>query len=100
MMKDRYITLAHDNVGRFMRELIDEFFARHLADPSLYVTLDAAPIGLAAGMETVVTTDGFTVKPLEFPGGNIGAQRRGSGGGGRKQVGASQRGRRACHGCP
>lgn len=73
MMQDRHITLAHGNGGRFMRELIDDIFARHLANPSLNVTLDAAPVGLAAGMDAVVTTDGFTVKPLEFPGGDIGA---------------------------
>ncbi|MEQ9038872.1 MAG: hydrogenase expression/formation protein HypE [Silicimonas sp.] len=72
-MQDRYITLAHGNGGRFMRELIDDIFARHLANPSLDVTLDAAPIGIASGMDAVITTDGFTVKPLEFPGGDIGA---------------------------
>lgn len=73
MMKDRYVTLAHGNGGWFMRKLIDDIFAHHLANPSLDVTLDAAPIVLCADMETVVTTDGFTVKPLEFPGGDIGA---------------------------
>ena len=55
MMQDRHITLAHGNGGRFMRELIDDIFARHLANPSLNVTLDAAPVGLAAGMDAVVT---------------------------------------------
>jgi len=73
MMQDRYISLAHGNGGRFMRELIDGIFARHLANPSLDVTLDAAPIGLASGMDAVITTDGYTVKPLEFPGGDIGS---------------------------
>ena len=59
-----------------MRELIAEVFARHLSQPgktgSLDVTLDAAPIELAEG-QTCITTDGFIVKPLEFPGGNIGS---------------------------
>lgn len=72
MMEDRHISLAHGNGGRFMRDLIDDIFARHLGNPSLNVTLDAAPIGLAHGMQTVMTTDGFTVNPLEFPGGDIG----------------------------
>ena len=60
-----------------MRELIAEIFARHLSDPanegSLNVTLDAAPIDLSAGGEPYMTTDGFIVQPLEFPGGDIGS---------------------------
>jgi hydrogenase expression/formation protein HypE len=74
---DRHISLAHGNGGRYMRELIAEVFARHLADPdrddSLNVTLDAAPIGLAGDGQPFITTDGFIVQPLEFPGGDIGS---------------------------
>jgi len=74
---DKYISLAHGNGGRYMRELIAEVFARHLADPqrpgSLNVTLDAAPMTLEAGAEPYITTDGFIVQPLEFPGGDIGS---------------------------
>ena len=75
-MEDKYISLAHGNGGRYMRELIAEIFARHLSDPqqadSLDVTLDAAPIELEEG-EVYMTTDGFIVQPLEFPGGDIGS---------------------------
>ena len=67
-----YISLAHGNGGRFMRELIDSVFARHLANPSLDTTLDAVPLALGEG-EVLFTTDGFTVQPLEFPGGSIGS---------------------------
>ena len=67
-----HITLAHGNGGRYMRELIEDVFARHLNDPALDVQTDAAHIEVPAG-ELMVTTDGFTVKPLEFPGGNIGS---------------------------
>jgi hydrogenase expression/formation protein HypE len=74
---DTHISLAHGNGGRYMRELIAEIFARHLADPqrkgSLDVTLDAAPIALDGGGEPYITTDGFIVQPLEFPGGDIGS---------------------------
>ena len=73
MIEDRHISLAHGNGGRFMRDLIDDIFARHLGNPSLNVGLDAAPIVLDPGMQTVMTTDGFTVNPLEFPGGDIGS---------------------------
>jgi len=77
MKMDKYISLAHGNGGRYMRELIADVFARHLADPqragSLNVTLDAAPIALDGGGEPYMTTDGFIVQPLEFPGGDIGS---------------------------
>ena len=76
MIEDQYISLAHGNGGRYMRELIAEIFARHLSEPdksdSLDVTLDAAPIALGEG-EPYMTTDGFIVQPLEFPGGDIGS---------------------------
>jgi hydrogenase expression/formation protein HypE len=71
-MQDTHISLAHGNGGRYMRELIEEIFARHLANPDLDVHADAVPIALEAG-EVLFTTDGFTVQPLEFPGGNIGS---------------------------
>ncbi|WP_127477838.1 hydrogenase expression/formation protein HypE [Sulfurivermis fontis] len=67
-----HITLAHGNGGRHMRELIEGVFARHLADPALDVQVDAAHIAVPPG-DLFITTDGFTVKPLEFPGGDIGA---------------------------
>ena len=71
-MDDDRISLAHGNGGRFMRELIVEVFARHLANPDLDTDADAVPIKLNGG-ETLITTDGFTVQPLEFPGGDIGS---------------------------
>ena len=71
-MQDTHISLAHGNGGRYMRELIDEIFARHLANPDLDVQADAVPINIDGG-EVLFTTDGFTVQPLEFPGGNIGS---------------------------
>jgi hydrogenase expression/formation protein HypE len=71
-MQDTHISLAHGNGGRYMRELIDEIFARHLANPELDVQADAVPIDINGG-EVLFTTDGFTVQPLEFPGGNIGS---------------------------
>jgi len=71
-MEDDRITLAHGNGGRYMRELIEEVFARHLAHADLDVEADAVPLALNGG-EVMITTDGFTVQPLEFPGGDIGS---------------------------
>ena len=70
MQQERWITLAHGNGGRFMRALIDDIFARHLANPGLDVQADAVALSLDG--EVMFTTDGFTVQPLEFPGGDIG----------------------------
>lgn len=72
-MQDSHISLAHGNGGRYMRELIEELFARHLSNPHLDVQADAAVLPLHHNGELLFTTDGFTVQPLEFPGGNIGS---------------------------
>jgi hydrogenase expression/formation protein HypE len=69
---DSHIGLAHGNGGRFMRELIAEVFLRHLRNPELDADADAVPLTLADG-EVMLTTDSFTVQPLEFPGGTIGS---------------------------
>jgi len=71
-LEDKYISLAHGNGGRFMRELIAEVFARHLANPTLDTGADAVALPLTDG-DIMITTDGFTVQPLEFPGGDIGS---------------------------
>ncbi|MHC4222345.1 MAG: AIR synthase related protein, partial [Planctomycetota bacterium] len=71
-MQDTHISLAHGNGGRYMRELIDEIFAYHLRNPALDVEADAARLTIN-DTELFYTTDGFTVQPLEFPGGNIGS---------------------------
>lgn len=75
-LSDTHISLAHGNGGRFMRELIGEIFARHLANPALDVRADAVALPLdydPERLELLYTTDGFTVQPLEFPGGDIGS---------------------------
>ncbi len=73
-MLDTHVSLAHGNGGRYMRELIQEIFARHLGNPLLDTNSDAAVLPWDAGAgELVFTTDSFTVQPIEFPGGNIGS---------------------------
>jgi len=71
---ETHVSLAHGNGGRFMRELINELFARYLANPWLDTGADAAVLPWDAGDgQLVFTTDSFTVQPIEFPGGNIGS---------------------------
>lgn len=71
-MQETHISLAHGNGGRFMRELIEQLFACHLANSGLDVQADAATLPLQ-NEQLLFTTDGFIVQPLEFPGGDIGA---------------------------
>lgn len=71
-LTDTHIALAHGNGGRYMRELIEGIFARHLGNPALDTQADAVPLNLDSH-ELLFTTDGFTVQPLEFPGGDIGS---------------------------
>jgi hydrogenase expression/formation protein HypE len=71
--RDTHISLAHGNGGRMMRELIEQVFVTALANPRLDTHADAVALPIPADRELVVTTDGFTVQPLEFPGGNIGS---------------------------
>lgn len=71
-MEDTRILLAHGNGGRYMRELIVDIFDRHLGNPLLDTNADAVTLPPLDG-DVMVTTDGFTVDPLEFPGGDIGS---------------------------
>lgn len=73
-MDDSRIVLAHGNGGQRMRELIEQVFVKHLRGPLLDARADAVTLPWdAARGELVFTTDGFTVQPLEFPGGDIGS---------------------------
>ncbi len=69
---DTHISLAHGNGGYYMRELIEKLFHKHLANPLLDSTNDACVLKDAI-KKPVITTDGFSVQPLEFPGGDIGS---------------------------
>ena len=67
-----HITLAHGNGGYYMRQLIEQLFSKHLANPILDLAADATTLPPINGVP-MVTVDGFTVQPLEFPGGDIGS---------------------------
>jgi len=67
---DELITLSHGNGGVRMRALIERVFASRLGRPD--TESDAVAVALPEG-EIMVTTDGFTVQPARFPGGDIGA---------------------------
>ena len=66
------ISLADGNGGRFMRELIEEVFLAAFGEAAPDASADAAILPAEAGA-LAMTTDGFTVQPLEFPGGDLGS---------------------------
>ena len=65
------ILLDHGSGGWASRRLIQEVFARHLGNPILMTMDDAARLDLSAPL--AMSTDSYTVDPLEFPGGDIGS---------------------------
>jgi len=70
-MDNRVITLSHGAGGEAMRRLIKELFVKQFSNPLLNPLADAAILKLNQE-RLAFTTDSYVVKPLEFPGGNIG----------------------------
>ena len=65
------IEMAHGGGGVQTGELIREVFAKHFSNEYLDPMGDAAVVDLPVG-RIAMTTDAFVVKPLFFPGGDIG----------------------------
>lgn len=65
------VTLAHGGGGRLMNNLITQMFAATFANPMLGAQHDGAVFGVKEG-ELAFTTDSYVVRPLIFPGGDIG----------------------------
>ncbi|OGP31347.1 MAG: hydrogenase expression/formation protein HypE, partial [Deltaproteobacteria bacterium GWB2_42_7] len=69
-MKDT-ISIGHGGGGRLARDLIKNLFLKHLNNPKLAPLGDSAVFELN-GSTIALTTDSFVVKPIFFPGGDIG----------------------------
>ena len=69
-MKD-VVTLAHGAGGKASRRLVEELFLEELRNPWLEPLGDAALVS-ANGARLALTTDAYVVRPLVFPGGDIG----------------------------
>lgn len=69
--RDR-VLLAHGGGGRLMQELIHEVFLRAFDNPLLAQAHDGAVFPVEAG-RLAFTTDSYVVRPLFFPGGDIGS---------------------------
>lgn len=65
------ILLAHGGGGKLMHQLIEKVFLKTFASPILATRHDGAVLDFQ-GMRLAFTTDSYVVRPLFFPGGNIG----------------------------
>ncbi|MBU1912071.1 MAG: hydrogenase expression/formation protein HypE [Candidatus Omnitrophica bacterium] len=65
------ITLSHGSGGKLMHDLIRDLFLKNLGNPFLNKMGDAALIK-SGSKKLAYATDSFVVKPLFFPGGDIG----------------------------
>ncbi len=71
-LKDELVTLAHGAGGKATHVLVGALFLEELGNPLLEPLADAA-LFQENGTRLAFTTDSFVVKPLFFPGGNIGS---------------------------
>lgn len=69
-MKERKITLAYGSGGRLTHQLIKDIFVKHLGNEILSQMNDSAVFALNGHL--AFTTDSYVVKPIFFPGGDIG----------------------------
>ena len=66
------VLLAHGGGGRLMHQLIAGLFLEEFGSPPLAAQHDGALLHLG-GQRLAFTTDSYVVRPLEFPGGDIGS---------------------------
>lgn len=71
VIRDKLITLAHGAGGKATRDLVEGLFAEAFANDALAPLSDSAVVPGAGRL--AVTTDSYVVRPLRFPGGDIGA---------------------------
>lgn len=69
-----HVIMAHGGGGRLTRDLLDHLFRPAFANPLLDQRHDGAVFDLpgASGARFAFTTDAYVVRPLFFPGGDIG----------------------------
>ncbi len=70
-LRHRTVQLAHGGGGRLSRELVEQVFMPAFCGDALAARHDGAVVEVPAG-RIAMTTDGYVVRPLFFPGGDIG----------------------------
>lgn len=66
-----FVEMGHGGGGRLSRELVSEVFRSVFENPLLGQNHDSA-VFTSPGQRLAMTTDGYVVKPIFFPGGDIG----------------------------
>src|SRR5262245_22019903 len=69
---DQHVTLAHGAGGKSSHALIEALFLPELANPLLEPLADSALLEPNGGRRLAFSTDSYVVRPLFFPGGDIG----------------------------
>lgn len=65
------IEIGHGSGGKLTRDLIEKTFLKYLASDELKPLEDAATINID-NVKAAITTDSYVIRPLFFPGGDIG----------------------------
>ncbi|MCZ7589692.1 MAG: hydrogenase expression/formation protein HypE [Gaiella sp.] len=71
VLRDELVTLAHGAGGKATRDLVEALFLEELGNEALAPLGDSAVVPPVGG-RLAVTTDSYVVRPLTFPGGDIG----------------------------
>ncbi len=71
VLRDELVTLAHGAGGKATRDLVEALFVEELGNEALAPLGDSAVVSPASG-RLALTTDSYVVRPLVFPGGDIG----------------------------
>lgn len=71
MMDYPQVLLAHGGGGKLMHELIEKVFIKSFSNDPLNLMHDGAVLDFK-GKRIATTTDSYVIKPILFPGGNIG----------------------------
>lgn len=72
-LRNGRVDMSHGSGGRASADLVAQIFRDAFANEWLDQGNDQASLPLPAGQRLVMTTDGYVVSPLFFPGGDIGS---------------------------
>ena len=67
-----HVLMAHGGGGKLMHQLLAEVFGKAFSNPILDTRHDSAQFTLPPG-QVAMTTDSYVVRPIFFPGGDIGS---------------------------
>ena len=67
-----HVLMAHGGGGTLMHELLENIFGRAFSNPILDTRHDSAQFAVPPG-RLAMTTDSYVVRPIFFPGGDIGS---------------------------